>query len=671
MPPSGDRGQSEEVLSRGEVFIYIPKIRIEPYIIMKNPVLKFSSLELSAEKIILWMAFVILLIFISIYNYLIAHILLTGYAVLLILLMFSYSTKMYRFHDRNFVILLVNALLIIAVLDILHAFTFKGMTLIDFYDFNVSLQFWLGARFLESMALFLLLLFKGRDINISLLRFLIFISVIFIILSILVFEIFPLSHAYITGGTYFKIWAERIILLLFFASFYLLFKQKVSFDPLMYLSIILFLSLTIAAEVIFLCFDENINLVSFAGHLIKTMSYYFLCNGVFIAGISRPVEKIIASEQLLKFDRRKMIKLINAINCGLCRIDLKTGRMRLSGRWFSNLGYQQDESSDYIDAWESLVHPDDRYALDNLRRPESDIVDYEFRIKDYAGVYEWVNLRCIVIESGFSGADMEIFGFIILISEKKRFEFELLEQKRRAEESDRLKSAFIDNLSHEIRTPLDSIMGFSRMLKEHVHDKAKIELYTGIIGSSSNQILSVVSDLIDIARIDEDQFQLNYEKVDLNQLFDEMDELYKIRLRSGNKGHIAFNVLKGRDGSCEIISDHARLRQILNNLLNNSVKFTEAGEITLSYELNPKAVTFRVSDTGIGIDEEKRDLIFERFRQGDEGVARTFGGIGLGLSIVRELVTLMGGSIGFESEPDMGAEFYFTVPRDYRGGTIL
>ncbi|MBR9982174.1 MAG: HAMP domain-containing histidine kinase, partial [Desulfatitalea sp.] len=178
--------------------------------------------------------------------------------------------------------------------------------------------------------------------------------------------------------------------------------------------------------------------------------------------------------------------------------------------------------------------------------------------------------------------------------------------------------------------PLDSIMGFSRMLKEHVHDKAKIELYTGIIGSSSNQILSVVSDLIDIARIDEGRFQLNYERIDLNMLLDEMEELYKIRLRTSNKGHIVFNVVKGRDGVCEIISDKARLKQILYNLLNNSVKFTAAGEITLSYELSPYNALFRISDTGIGIDSEKRDIIFERFRQGDEGVARTFGGIGLG-----------------------------------------
>ena len=103
---------------------------------MKTPGLKFSSLEVSAEKIILWMAFVILLIFISIYNYLIAHIILTGYAVFLILLMFSYSSKMYRFQGRDFVILLVNALLIIAVLDIFHVLTFKWMILIDLFDFN-------------------------------------------------------------------------------------------------------------------------------------------------------------------------------------------------------------------------------------------------------------------------------------------------------------------------------------------------------------------------------------------------------------------------------------------------------------------------------------------------------------------------------------------------------
>lgn len=638
---------------------------------MKNSDLNFSSLQISAERIFLWLVFVFFLLIFSIYNYLIVHLLLVGYSVLLIFLMFSYASRMYRFKGKDFAILLANALLIIAVLDIFHVFTFKGMTLIDFFDYNVSLQFWLGARFIESVSLFVFLVFINRKLKLFFVRLFLSALVIFIILSILVFGIFPVGYVDISGGTEFKMWTELVSVLTLIISLYILFKQKFLFDPLMYLSLIFFLVLSITAGVLFTFFDENVFFISFAGHLIKTTSYFFLSNGVFISGISKPVERFIESEQLLKFDRRKLIRLINAINCGLCRIDLKTGEMKLSGRWFFNLGYREIESSDHINSWESMIHPDDRHFFDHLLNPLSDKIDYEFRIKNYSDVYEWVNLRGIVIESGFTGTDMEIFGIIILISEKKRFEFELLGQKQKAEESDRLKSAFIDNLSHEIRTPLDSILGFSRLLKEYSHDQSRIELYTGIIESSSNQILSIVSDLLDIARIDEGQFQLNYDKVDLNQLFDEMDELYKLRLRTGNKGHIGFNVLKGRDGLCEIISDRSRLKQILFNLLNNAVKFTETGEITLSYELDSEMVTFRVADTGVGIDISKKDVIFERFRQGDEGVARTYGGIGLGLPIVRELVSLMGGSIGFDSEPGKGAEFYFTIPRDYKGGTAI
>jgi signal transduction histidine kinase len=209
------------------------------------------------------------------------------------------------------------------------------------------------------------------------------------------------------------------------------------------------------------------------------------------------------------------------------------------------------------------------------------------------------------------------------------------------------------------------------MLREKGEDAAKSGLYLDIIESSSRQILSVVSDLIDIARIDEGQFQLNYDRVDLNQFIDELEVLYKIRLKSANKVHIAFHVIKGTTGDCVIISDRSRLKQILYNLLNNSIKFTHAGEITLSYEIFDDTVTFRVNDTGIGIDDNKKEIIFERFRQGDEGISRTYGGIGLGLPIVRELVHLMGGTLGFNSSPGTGSEFYFTIPRNIKTGAAL
>ncbi len=638
---------------------------------MRKILHNFPGLEIPGNTIFAWVVFLVAILLISIYNHLIAHILLGGYSIALIYMLFIYTSRIYRFKGKNYIVNLANALVLIAFLDLFHILTFKGMSLIDFYGSNVALQFWIGARILESGAFLLFILFPAKNLNLNNIRFVFAAMVLCIIASILILKNFPLCYVDNYGPTSFKFWSQFSVIVLMVFSLYLLFIKKDEFEDIFFRSLTAAVFVSIACEIIMTLFDENIFITGTAGHYLKALSYYFLCHGVYVTGIRMPVERFIESDQLVKFERGKILKLFNSMNCGLCSIDIKTGTMKLTGRWYNNLGYKGEESVDRLSTWEKLIHPDDRRLLDYLRNDDNSVINYEFRMKSSSGEYEWVSLRGIVTESGYTGKESEIFCVIMLISDRKKFEFELLEQKRKIEESDRLKSAFIDNLGHEIRTPLDSILGFSRMLREKGEDAAKSGLYLDIIESSSRQILSVVSDLIDIARIDEGQFQLNYDRVDLNQFIDELEVLYKIRLKSANKVHIAFHVIKGTTGDCVIISDRSRLKQILYNLLNNSIKFTHAGEITLSYEIFDDTVTFRVNDTGIGIDDNKKEIIFERFRQGDEGISRTYGGIGLGLPIVRELVHLMGGTLGFNSSPGTGSEFYFTIPRNIKTGAAL
>ncbi len=245
------------------------------------------------------------------------------------------------------------------------------------------------------------------------------------------------------------------------------------------------------------------------------------------------------------------------------------------------------------------------------------------------------------------------------ITEKKKAESELIAAKVKAEESDRLKTAFLHNVSHEIRTPMNAIIGFSSLLNEPDLKEADRQLFTEIISQSSNQLLSIINDIVDIANIESEQVKVNMLTTDLNSSLKSLREQFIYKERQ-NK--IPVNLSLGLpDAQAIIITDNTKLIQILSNLINNSLKFTREGHIDFGYILNGNFLEFFVRDTGIGIPEESIGKVFERFYQVDRTISRQFGGTGLGLSICRAYVRLLGGSISVTSEPGKGTTFVFTI----------
>lgn len=241
-------------------------------------------------------------------------------------------------------------------------------------------------------------------------------------------------------------------------------------------------------------------------------------------------------------------------------------------------------------------------------------------------------------------------------------EREILRAKQLAEDSDRLKSAFLANISHEIRTPLNGIVGFSDMLQQQDLSLEQKQRYIGIIGKSSKQLIQVVNDIIDIAKLQSGQFHLKESEYCINHIFDDLGSFVANELSIFGK-ELRFVASKGlSDELSRVIIDGKKLEHVLIKLINNSVKFTKSGTIQVSYYLNGKFLQFSVSDTGIGISKDKENIVFRSFRQGDERSSRDYGGNGLGLSISKGIVALMGGSIWFESEPGKGTTFSFTVP---------
>ncbi len=242
---------------------------------------------------------------------------------------------------------------------------------------------------------------------------------------------------------------------------------------------------------------------------------------------------------------------------------------------------------------------------------------------------------------------------------KQKNHEELLRAKEKAEESDKLKTAFLQNMSHEIRTPMNSIMGFSSLLAKAENDKSKRELYIRTIRKSGKQLLSVVDDILDISLIETGKLKLNFELENLNETIKDIRNIFA--KKAALKG-LEVKTTKGLpDSECNIVTDKYRLRQVLINLMSNAIKFTRKGHIKFGYEKVNDEFRFFVEDTGIGIDKSMEKKIFERFRQIEINISRQYGGTGLGLSISEKLVDMLGGKIWLKSELDVGSTFYFTI----------
>ncbi|MDD3034450.1 MAG: ATP-binding protein [Bacteroidales bacterium] len=241
---------------------------------------------------------------------------------------------------------------------------------------------------------------------------------------------------------------------------------------------------------------------------------------------------------------------------------------------------------------------------------------------------------------------------------------ELIRLKQKAEENDRLKTAFLQNMSHEIRTPMNAIMGFCDLLPEYLEDKEKLENFTGIINQRCRDLVIIIDDVLDIAKIESGQLPVKYEECNPEVLFQDLYEMFISQQKRLGKEHITLDYKLECD-KCQhtFITDVVKIRQILINLIGNSLKFTDEGYIRFGCrQESPDLLTFYIEDTGPGIPPDKQNIVFERFVQISPHPTRLYGGTGLGLSIVKGLVDLLGGKIELNSVPEVGTTFLIRIP---------
>ncbi|MCF8338199.1 MAG: PAS domain S-box protein [Bacteroidales bacterium] len=251
-------------------------------------------------------------------------------------------------------------------------------------------------------------------------------------------------------------------------------------------------------------------------------------------------------------------------------------------------------------------------------------------------------------------------GLVEDITERKKAEEDLIHAKEEAEESDRLKTAFLANMNHEIRTPMNGILGFTELLKDSELTINEQQHHIQMIEKSGNRMLNTVNDLIDISKIEAGQVQVTRVSTNVNQ---QLDDLFRFFEPEAEAKGLAYTLHKGLpDREALILTDSHKLDSILTNLIKNAIKFTTSGRIDIGYEKNNNMLAFYVEDTGIGIPEDRQQAVFNRFVQADISDKKAFQGSGLGLSITKVYVELLGGEMSIESQENQGSRFSFTLP---------
>ncbi len=363
------------------------------------------------------------------------------------------------------------------------------------------------------------------------------------------------------------------------------------------------------------------------------------------------------AEIVLRESEAKYRDLINNMNDSVFVLDYDTTILDVNTTAASVLGYSREEllSMNILEIDVNLRPELIANLAESMPADKTQLFETAHRTKDG---------RIIPVEVSSSlvsyGGRTVIMSISRDISERKRVEEELRQAKEKAEESDRLKSAFLSNMSHEIRTPMNAILGFASLLKRTSLSDAHRAEFVDIINQSGQRMLNTINDLIEISSIEMGAVSLQETETRLNDMLKFLFSLFE--LQAGQKGlHFSFTTPAG-GGNQVVFTDKNKLERVLINLIGNAMKFTRQGSITFGFEQNGEMLEFYVADTGMGIPADRLDAIFERFVQADLSMTRPYEGSGLGLAISREYVTMLGGKLWVESKVQAGSTFRFTIP---------
>jgi PAS domain S-box-containing protein len=384
-------------------------------------------------------------------------------------------------------------------------------------------------------------------------------------------------------------------------------------------------------------------------------------NKRFIAVVRDITERIAYQEQIAQRER-EFREIFNSTSEAIIIYDTKTNQIvDCNDRAPEMYGYtSKDEflKCNMEDLGANVApYTNDRIGINSRKAMVEGPQRFDWLAKRKNGEHFWVEVSLRRTRIGGVERDLTV---VRDITERKKFENDLVKAKEKAEESDKLKSAFLANLSHEIRTPMNAIMGFTDLLKFPV-DEAKHNEYIDIIQKSGKRLLDIISETVEIAKLDTGMVKPNPENFDLNQL---MQDIYnEMKIKVSAKSELELILLNEKiDSPFNIYTDKVKLQQILVNLISNGIKYTPRGSVSFGYKVNNNRIIFTVKDTGIGIEQKYQDLIFKRFFRIQNPITIKVGGIGLGLAISKAYIELLGGTIELNSAFGRGTEVTISLP---------
>jgi PAS domain S-box-containing protein len=387
-------------------------------------------------------------------------------------------------------------------------------------------------------------------------------------------------------------------------------------------------------------------------------------------GATVDITDLKRAESRLHETEQRLARAVRGTQDGFWEFNIAEQTIWFAPRTEEMLGYRHGEIGAGLNGFLALIHRQDYAAFIEHAKGHLDQrtpYDIEYRLRAKSGHYEWVRSRAQA-ERDDSGVPVKLAGSIQLITDRKNAQAATLEAVRVAEAANRAKSEFLANMSHEIRTPMNGLIGVAQLLSETALDKNQRE-YVDIIRGSAETLLSLLNDILDFSKIEAGRLELEHIPFALrNPIYETSSAL---ALQGGVKG-IELIVNCDTDVPYFVLGDPGRLRQIMTNLISNALKFTHEGEVivTLSHiggSEQRALVRIEVSDTGIGIPQDRMDRLFKIFTQVDSSTTRHYGGSGLGLSIVKRLVELMGGTVGAHSAPGKGSTFWVTLDLELQG----